>query len=227
MLSIGKRCNQNTLRFDSREATKAALATASADSAADKSDAVRSGRTAHEQTHGCGRLGCHTGTWLATDAVHRSYTALRRVRQAAAASSSRIGRLCLDPHRISEWILPGSGYVDNGALKRLTEAVLADAAETISEDELSSVRGRPADVDVGSSRVTTGSPSNSRQLGSTLDEHEAGVERTVRLALIEHQHLDSADPRAPLLRLAIVRRDESLLLRLLASLRSRPGTRKP
>ena len=117
--------------------------------------------------------------------------------------------------------------MDNGALKRLTEAVLADTAETIGEDEHSSVRGRAMGVDVGSGSAPTGSADAARELGLVAAEHEATVERTVRLALIEHQHLELDDPRAPLLRLAIVRRDEGLLLQLLSSLQSPGRTGKP
>ncbi|MBN1612121.1 MAG: hypothetical protein JW940_36150 [Polyangiaceae bacterium] len=109
--------------------------------------------------------------------------------------------------------------MNSGALKRLTEAVLADTAQTSSEDEHSSVRGRAIGVDADG-RIATGSASDARELIPVVDEHEATVERTVRLALIEHQHLDRDDPRAPLLRLAIVRRDEGLLLQLLSSLRT-------
>jgi hypothetical protein len=117
--------------------------------------------------------------------------------------------------------------VDDGALKRLTEAVLADTAETSSEDEHSSVRGRPSSADVGSGRATTRFVSERHARGPVVVEHDAALERTVRLALIEHQHLDRDDPWAPLLRLAIVRRDKALLLRLLSSLRDRARTRKP
>jgi hypothetical protein len=116
--------------------------------------------------------------------------------------------------------------VSNGALKRLIETVLAHADEASNEEERSSVRGRPRGVDVGSGRPATGSTSDARELGPVVDEHEATVERAVRLALIEHQHLDPDDPRAPLLRLAIVRRDEGLLRQLLSSLRGQSGIRK-
>jgi hypothetical protein len=117
--------------------------------------------------------------------------------------------------------------VNNGALKRLTEAVLAATAETRNEDEHSSVRGRPTGVEGGRGSVATDFANDTRELAPVVDEHEATLERTVRLALIAHQHLDPDDPRAPLLRLAIVQRDEGLLLRLLSILRDPARTRKP